>query len=123
VPHAEIVGLYPVEQDDSCYLIEVVLRDATGPPDFCDFTQPLEGVDRAEWQVPYDEKLLDAAGETVIADLFSTQPSYWPAIARVAFYFHDLRLSEPMQSPFGDLVLPAPSERPSRLSALNYERP
>ena len=73
---AEIVGLYPVDTAESCHLIELVIRDAYAQPDFSKFTQPIEGLDRADWQVPYDEKLL---GSDVDAARLDASPGRgWP---------------------------------------------
>jgi hypothetical protein len=123
VAHAEIVGLYPVSDVDSCYLVEVVIRNAETQPDFGEFTQSTPNLDRSEWQVPYDEKLLDANGEEIVADLFFDAPEPWPSDARVAFFFHELRVDEPLRTPYGEVVLPTPSPRPARLDALEYETP
>jgi hypothetical protein len=72
--------------------------------------------------VPYDEKLLDAAGEHVVADLFGYW-GIWPHQTRVAFFFHYLRPNEPLQTPFGQVELPRPTDRPKRLNILEYEQP
>ena len=119
----EVVGVYMVEGVDPCYLVEAIIRGASSMPDFAAFTQPLPHVPRADWQVPYDEKLLDDAGQAILEDLFTNPLSEWPSKARVAFFFHDLDCSRPLRTPFGDVTLPAPSARPSRLDWFNYEAP
>jgi hypothetical protein len=57
--------------------------------------------------VPYDERLVSSA---------KTSRSY-------VFFFHYLDFSQPMQSPFGPLLLPNPSPCPERLSFVTYESP
>jgi len=89
------------------------------------FTQPEDGIDRASWQVPYMEWLLDESGENVLSGpwlpLTPLEPG--PACLRVAFHLHFLDRSRPLSSPFGDLDLPDPTDAPSRLAQLTYEPP
>ncbi len=68
-----ILGVHPIEGVDGCFLIESIIIDATTQPDFGQMTQPHQDRDRSDWQVAYDEKLLDNEGESVLADLFLTR--------------------------------------------------
>jgi hypothetical protein len=42
------------------------------------------------------------------------------APARVAFFFHFLRLDRPLLTPAGPILLPPPTPRPDRLRFLTY---
>ncbi len=75
--------------------------------------------------MPYGEKVLDAVGEQVEHDLWDGpgDRSLWVRDMRIAFFFHFLDLGRPLATPFGDVLLPAPAHRPSRLKWLEYEEP
>lgn len=118
-----VIGLHPVEDVVGCYLIEAVIRGASSQPDFGTVTQSRDVRDRPDWQVAYDERLLDSGGRSVQADLFLTRIDDWPSDARVAFFFHDLDIARPLSTPFGEVSLPLPSGRPERLAMLTYEAP
>ena len=104
---ARVVGVHPIQAPEPCHLCEVVIEGEQPQFDFSQFTQPLADRDRSYWQVPYDERLLSSS---------RTQRSY-------VFFFHYLDCAQPMQSPFGPLVLPKPTPRPERLSFVVYESP
>lgn len=122
-PEMRIVGVHPVEGADGCYLIESIITDSTAQPDFGQITQPNQDRDRSNWQVAYDEKMLDDDGESVLADLFLTRFEGWPDRARVSFFFHDLDVERPLDTPYGDATVPPPTPRPARLKMLVYEAP
>jgi hypothetical protein len=122
-PEMTVVGLHPVDGAEGCYLIESIISDATTQPDFGRITQRGQSLDPSNWQVPYDEKLLDDEGQSVIADLFLTKVEAWPRRARVSFFLHNLDAAQPLATPYGDAQLPPPSARPTRLAMLVYETP
>jgi hypothetical protein len=122
-PTVEVIGVHPVANAASCFLVEAVSAGSPALPDFAQFTHPLPDSPRSEWQVPYDEKLLDDQGRQIVADLSGTVPEPWPSRARVAFFFHHLDVRRPLRTPFGDVPLPLPTTMPERLSFLTYEEP
>ena len=122
-PEMRIVGVHPVDGAARCYLIESIITDATIQPDFGKITQPDRDRARSNWQVPYDEKLLADDGESVLVDLFLTRVEDWPDQARVSFFFHDLDVKRPLDTPYGDATIPPPTPRPARLKMLVYEAP
>lgn len=67
------LGVHPVEGVDGRIPIEAVIADATRQPDCGHVTQARDGHDRSDWQVAYDERLLDSDGGSVQADLFMSQ--------------------------------------------------
>jgi hypothetical protein len=119
----EVIGVHPVSDTPSCFLIETVIEGPSDVPDFGQFTQPMADRPRSEWQVAYDERLLDDLGERVVSDVFLRRPATWPERARVAFYFHFLDVDRPLVTPFGEVTLPPPSDAPERLTFLRYEAP
>ena len=121
----EVVGVYPVGAPEPCHLVEVIVRRSERSFDIGAFTQPAPGQPPSGWQVGYAEKLLDGAGETVLGDPWvgEVEDDAWTGDVRLAFFFHYLDPSAPLRTPFGDVALPAPTERPDRLNALHYEEP
>ena len=102
----EVIGVYAVpEADEPCYLVEMVVP--VGDFDMGDITQADANAPESDWQVPWDEQVLEEADERT----------------RVAFFFHYLDVNVPLKTPWGDLVLPAPSQRPDRLASIRYEQP
>lgn len=120
----EIVGVYPIEADQPVHLIELIVRDCRGPIDMMDITQAIPRQSRDNWQVPYEERILDPAGQVIAASPYDAEwnrPDTWQGDVRLAFFFHDLELEQPLQTPFGAVPLPAPTALPSRLSVMAYE--
>lgn len=122
---AAVVGVHEVDADEPCHLVEVLIDGAEGPLEIAAFTQPVQGMDRSNWQVPWQEVLLDVAGVNVLAGphLSDQDHEHWRGSVRLAFFFHYLDLKHDLQSPVGPLVLPALSARPERLAQLRYEAP
>src|SRR5579859_4473725 len=120
--HTEPIGVYPIIADEPCHLIELWLRGCTGPVNFGDFTQELPGRARENWQVAYDEWLLNSEGT---AGALAPIPGPVEAASdiRVAFFFHYLDPSRPIMTPGGAVALPKPVARPDRLSFIEYEPP
>jgi hypothetical protein len=119
----EVIGVHRVPDVPSCFLVEAIIHRGTEAPDFALFTQPIADRPRSEWQVAYDEHLLDDDGERVLTDLSIRPPDAWPRQARIAFYFHFLDVRRPLVTPFGEVALVPTTEMPARLSFLNYEAP
>lgn len=119
----EVVGVYPVrEAEEPCHLVEIVVSDAPGF-DVGEITQKTPWASRKSWQVPYDERLLNAAGDEVVPTQWPIPPERLTDDVRLAFFFHYLDFDRPLETPFGPVRLPEPTERPSRLDWLQYEEP
>jgi hypothetical protein len=125
VPTVEVVGVYPVVAAEPCHLVELIVRDSDGPFDVGAITQADPAHPRSEWQVPYDEKLLTSNGDDVLHDPWrgAGEPSWWTGSVRLAFFLHYVDLDRPLSTPFGEVPLPPPSERPARLTDFAYEAP
>jgi hypothetical protein len=125
VPTVEVVGVYPVVAAEPCHLVELIVHDGDGPFDVGAITQAAPARPRSDWQVPYDEKLLTADGDGVQHETGRSldEPPSPPALTRLAFFLHYLDLDRPLLTPFGEVPLPPPVERPARLAALAYEAP
>jgi hypothetical protein len=113
----EVLGVYAVpEAREPCQLIEVAVTDAF-EFDVGDFTQETPGQPRDNWQVPWDERFLNGAGDA------EDPTAGAQGNVRLAFFFHDLDPARPLITPFGTVPLPEPTERPARLQWLQYEEP
>lgn len=122
---ATVAGVYPVRAPEPCHLIELRITGVTAPFDIGAITQPRAGVRRSLWQVPWLEVLLDAEGKTILArhSDISKHPELLQGEVRLAFFLHYVDLQQPLQTPFGDVVLTAPSKKPRRLRSIRYEAP
>jgi hypothetical protein len=125
MPAVEVVGVYPVpEAPEPCDLVEVVVRDSQGF-DPAQFVQPDPAQPEHNWQVAYDERALSASGDTPITESFelADRPELLEGTVRLVFFMHYLDPALPLRTPFGEVELPAPTERPERLAAVQYEQP
>ncbi len=119
----DVIGIYAVEASQPCYLVELLIRQHTGPIDVGRFTQATPGQPQSNWQVPWDERVLNSDGT---ADLLGRYPSKIVADGtplRLAFFFHYLNFERPLITPAGDVILPSAETVPSRLAFLEYEAP
>ena len=124
-PRVEVVGVYPVEAEELCHLIELIVHESKGPFDTGLFCQEDPNLERADWQVAYDEKVLDWAGTGILADGFDLTPDseIWSGDVRLCFFLHYVDLSKPLETPFGAVELPEPTPRPARLDQVEYWPP
>ena len=122
----EIVGIYRIEATETVHLIEVTFNNVDVVPDLIGFTQALPDQPRENWQVPYDECLLDSSGSSIIdsgGQFSPDHPELWKGNVRMAFFFHDLDLAKPIRTPYGEMVLPREEKLPGRLTMIKYDPP
>jgi hypothetical protein len=119
----EIIGVYPIDAQEPCHLVELWVRRSTARVDLGLFTQEDSTQPQSNWQVPYDEKILDASGSAVIKDAWQDGGDAWKGDVRLAFFFHYLRSESPLLTPFGEVVLPTPTPLPARLRSIKYDPP
>ena len=113
----QLVGVYPVDTVDPVHLVEVIVTDPFDDVDWASFTQdPLDIVTADGDGTEETENESGAHLPQPVEDLGSGQ-------TRVVFFFHGLDVSRPLLSPFGPLLLPAPTNRPGRLAAIGYGPP
>ena len=122
---AEVLGVYTVEADEPVYLLEIMVHGSIGKFNITEFTQEIPSEPQSNWQVPYDEKILNHDGDEIVANAFLSkgEPEDWIGDVRLAFFFHYLDFRNVLASPFGDLSLPAVSAKPNRLDFLVYDPP
>jgi hypothetical protein len=121
----QVVGVYPVpEAPEPCHLIEVVVSDSRGF-DVGDFVQPDPDQPEENWQTSWDERAMKPSGDSAITESFelSGRPELLEGDVRLVFFMHYLDPTRPLSTPFGTVELPEPTERPQRLSAIEYEEP
>ena len=118
-----IIGIYPItEAEEPCYLVEAIIRDYIGTLDFGEITQAIEGVPRKNWQVPWDEYLLDDLGTSGRSAPFPA-PTQIDGDQRIAFLIYYLDPTQPLITPFGEVNLPDLSPRPEGLDFIKYRPP
>jgi hypothetical protein len=125
MPSPSIIGVYPVSAPEPCHLVEMRIDDCDGVFEIGEITQADSKLERANWQVPYDERLISSDGHELLTESFEAQdrPELWRGSVRLGFFFHLLNFYQPLLTPFGELELPRPSPLPERLSAFTYEEP
>ena len=125
MPAVEVVGVYPIpEAPEPCHLVEVVVRDSEGF-DPAQFVQPDSTQPEDNWQVAYDERALNASGDAPITESFelADRPELLEGTVRLVFFMHYLDPALRLRTPFGEVELPTPTEKPERLAAVRYEQP
>src|SRR5262245_15309561 len=103
MPQVEVIGVYPVVATEPVSLVEMRFRGLDGVFNVGEITQEIAGQPRSTWQVPYDERILNASGDRVLAEGFDAaeESDLWKNEMRMVFFFHHLELKRPLQTPFG----------------------
>jgi len=116
-----LIGTYQEEQIPDVVLIELAIQDERKNIDFGQITQVIEGKDKMEWQVPWDEKFLDSTGENIIGEPLSPNEN---GIVRTVFFFHYINVSQPLLTQYGAISIANPTSMPERLkNIIRYQSP
>lgn len=120
--NTRVIGVYEVaDTEEPCHLIELTVS-GTGTFDVGTITQSDPAAPESDWQMPYDEYLLDVTGASGkrldLGEAIAVQGE-----VRMAFFFHYLVLTRPLRTPWGSVPLPPVTGRPARLSFMIYEAP
>jgi hypothetical protein len=107
VGSVRILGVHLVKADEPVHLIEILIEGGVSDFDFGDVTQKMANQPKSNWQVAYDEQLLETTSEFVC----------------YAFFFHFLDFGQPLLTPAGALSLPSPTNVPEHLKSIHYEAP
>ncbi len=110
----KIIGVYAVEAPEPCHLVELQISDYIGHLDLAKFTQE-RGYDESSWQVPWDERVLNAEGTRDLPGRFPQKIEVNGEV-RLAFFFHYLDFKKPLLTPAGRLVVPDAKILPKRLA-------
>ena len=120
-----MLGVYPVpEAPEPCHLVEVSVGDSPGfDPSL--FRQDDPGQPESNWQVAYDERALNAAGDAAVTESFEldARSELLRGDVRLVFFVHYLDTSRPLLTPFGPIALPAPRPAAPRLASIEYQEP
>lgn len=116
----KLAGVYTVAGFEDVHLMEFIIPKAPEDIEIGDFTQSLAGIDRLDWQAPYDESYLNEEGSQVIGQ-FGEIPKN-QASTRLVFFFHYLDFEAVFSTPFGEVKLMEPVKMPDRLiDLIEYE--
>jgi hypothetical protein len=118
---AQIVGVHPVEADQPCHLIELVIWDTARDFYVDQLTQIDELVEKGFWQTAYLERFLDPQSLEPLRLGSFERPNL--NAYRLAFFFHYLDPGKPLESSFGPLALPDVSPRPEHLAFMHWMPP
>ncbi len=118
-----LIGVYSVGGQTDVHLIEIEIKAKHTDIDISEFTQSQDGVDRLDWQTPWDEKYLNDQGTEIIGDWLDL-PKVLTDTTRLIFFFHLIDFNKPLLTPFGAIDLKRPASMPYRLTTLSkYEQP
>jgi hypothetical protein len=104
---AKIIEVHPVGAHEPVHLIELVVEGDADDIDIGEVTQEVNGQPKSNWQVPYDERVLEESDGKI----------------RYAFFFHCLDFKQPLITPAGSLSVPKPTKQPAQLKDIEYESP
>ena len=85
IAQIRILGVHPIKADEPVHSIELVVEGSVEDFDFGEVTQEVAGESRDNWQVPYDERLLERSEGRL----------------RYSFFFHYLDLQKTLTTPIG----------------------
>ena len=88
-------------------MIELLVEGDVEDFDIGEVTQEVAEQPKMNWQVPYDDRLLEES----------------EGKARYAFFFHYLDLKKPLLTSAGSLRLPKVTKVPEHLQVIEYESP
>ncbi len=121
----EIIGVYPIEDQEYVHLVELIIKDNTTSVNIVGFTQEIPGLPKSDWQAPFSEKILTEDGTVLIADSDkeAIDNKLWSGNIRFVFFLF-LDSNIPLSTPFGKLQLPKSSALPERLqNIIVFESP
>jgi hypothetical protein len=104
---AKIIGVHPIEADEPVHIIELLVEGDAGSFDIGEVTQEVARTPKSNWQVPYDERVLEESEGRI----------------RYAFFFHYLDFEKPLRTPAGSLPIPNATKVPAHLQDIEYESP
>lgn len=119
----ELIGIYEVSGHEDVHLIELAINTNHNNVDIGQFTQTQDGIDRLNWQAPWDEKYLNADG-TIITGDWMDSPNDSSDYTRLTFFLHFIDFEKPLLTQWGELELKSTEQMPERISSIiEYEKP
>ncbi len=118
-----LIGVSTVDGQTDVHLLELDINAKHTDIEIGEFTQRQDGVNRLNWQTPWDEKYLNEQGTEITGDWFNA-PENITDTTRLAFFLHFIDFGKSLTTPFGEINLKQPKSMPERLSSIiNYEKP
>lgn len=62
-----------MDADEPCHLVEASIDGYVGELDVGEFTQDVPGQPRENWQVPWDERVLDPEGKRQMSEQYPSE--------------------------------------------------
>ena len=104
------------EQLESTVLVEALVRSRGKRFNVGDFSQPVDGVPRENWQAAWAETYLSEDGERLLVERWGDAPK--ADTFRVAFFIHCWNPAAPLLTSYGEVRCPAVEKMPERLEKL-----
>ena len=114
----DVLGVHPVDGRSDVHMLEVLVRQPAGSFDVSEFVQQDPTQPRSNWQSLWDEHYLSDDGEQVLPTRWPAAPGSTSEMTRLAFFMFFLAFDRPLLTPYGPVVLPAPTPMPDRLRRL-----
>jgi hypothetical protein len=121
----KLIGVYPIEDQKSVYLVELLIENNHKVINIGNFTQEIPGLSQSDWQVPFHEKLLNEEGTKIMVDTLNEKitDELWEGNIRLAFFMY-LNPKIPLTTPFGKYAIANIVKIPERLSSIiKFESP
>lgn len=119
----ELIGVYDVGEPP-WVLVELMLGGVEVLLDVSTFQLADPLLPEDNWQVAYDESVLDPSGTHLLEQWSGAlpQPDLLTGDFRLCFFLY-VDCSRTLSTPTGPVVLPAASPKPDRLAFLEFEEP
>ncbi|XDD52975.1 hypothetical protein AB3N62_10825 [Leptospira sp. WS4.C2] len=119
-----VIGVYRIKNVEDSHLIEIEIRNSKIALNLSKITQPIENLDKLNWQVPYKEYLLDVTGKNILSKEWENiQDEKLIGYFRIVFFFHFIDIEKPLSTQYGDFKLPPITNLPERLKDIQYTKP
>ncbi|MDH5507501.1 MAG: hypothetical protein OEZ02_09800 [Anaerolineae bacterium] len=100
-----LLGVHPVAAEQPCHMIEIQLAAGViNEFDWMEVTQAVDELPQGNWQVAYDEQVVEETNEQT----------------RYVFFFHYLDLKKPLRTSLGEISLPDETPPPQHLQGITY---
>lgn len=121
-----IHGVHKVRCKEPCYLIEmsIIENDQEFKLQDVSFEAIIPPYGQRN-QAPFEEHFISEDGSEILGDYSYgwDNPNIFKTDFRIAFLMHYLDFEKPLKTQYGDVTLPQPTPKPSRLKSIKYISP
>jgi len=118
----KLKGVYSILNNDEVHIIEFEAEETINDLEISQITQVVDGQERMNWQVPYDEKYFNQANQLI--GEWMDEPEAIKKGEKIVFFFHELNLKKPIRTQFGDYEISEIKQIPKWvMEIMKYEEP